>query len=130
MNEELGWQVTIFFDGACPICSREMNFVRKKNSAGAVRLVDTSSPDFDPRAHGISSDPDRLIHGKLPDGTIIQGLEVFRRVYSALGMGWLLAPTAWPVLRPIFDFGYRIFARHRKKIGRIFGGRCDTNVCR
>jgi len=43
-----------------------------------------TSPSFDPGAHGLDAetvmDP---IHGVLPDETVIEGVEVFRRAYAA-----------------------------------------------
>ena len=30
------------------------------------------------------------IHGRLPDGTWLQGVEVFRRLYAAIGFGSLV----------------------------------------
>lgn len=124
------WHVRIFFDGACPLCRREMGYLMKRDTNGAIDFVDTAAAGFDATAAGIPTDPERLIHGMLPDGTIIRGLEVFRRAYRAIGLGWLLAPTGWPLLRRVFDRGYAIFARHRIAISRLFGKRsCDTNQC-
>jgi predicted DCC family thiol-disulfide oxidoreductase YuxK len=54
---------------------------------------------------------------------------VFREAYAAVGLGWLVAPTGWPILRPLFDVGYRWFARNRVRLGRIFGRRCEDGRC-
>jgi predicted DCC family thiol-disulfide oxidoreductase YuxK len=59
------------------------------------------------------------IHAALPDGSLIKGVEVLRLAYGAVGLGWLLRPTAWAALRPIFDAGYLAFARHRRTISLI-----------
>jgi len=40
-------------------------------------------------------------------------MSVFRATYKAVGLGWLLAPTGWPVLKPLFDLIYRLFAKYR-----------------
>jgi predicted DCC family thiol-disulfide oxidoreductase YuxK len=64
-----------------------------------------------------------------PDGSLVRGMEVFRRAYDAVGLGWLLAPTRWPILRSIFDAGYSWFARNRLRLtGRT--GTCDSGRCR
>jgi len=65
------------------------------------------------------------IHGVLPSGAVVRGMEVFRRAYAAVGWGWLLAPTAWPLLRPLFDRGYQWFARNRL---RLTGRWCGVRV--
>ena len=109
---------TIFIDGECPLCAKEAALLRwLDRKRGGLRLVDITSPGFDP------SDYDRTqeqfmgsIHGMTREGTLITGMEVFRRAYAAVGLGWLLAPTAWPGLRRIFDVLYRWFARNRLKL--------------
>lgn len=122
--------MTLLVDRSCPMCSREAAFLTRLDRHGRLAFEDTSAVDFAPEKFGISSDPNRMIHAVMADGTVIQGLEVFRQAYKQVGLGWLLAPTAWPVLRPIFDRAYLIFARNRKAIGRLFGKRCkNANSC-
>ena len=53
------------------------------------------------------------IHAVLPEGTVIKNVEVFRRVYEVLGMGWVYALTRWPIIGPIVDTLYEIWADWR-----------------
>jgi len=57
-------------------------------------------------------------------------MEVFRRAYGAVGLGWLLAPSRWPLLGRLFDAAYRWFARNRLRwTGRqaaCAAGHCDV----
>lgn len=119
------WKITIFYDGACPICSREINFLRRRNKRGTVRFENTAAAGFDPLHYGLPATHERIIHAMLPDRSLVTGLEVFRRVYREVGLGWLLAPTGWVIFRPIFDRLYLVFARNRLKISRLVGERCD-----
>lgn len=123
------WQFRIFYDGDCPLCMREMRAMMRRPCAAQLDFVNTAKPEFDPAEFGISSDPNRLIHGMLPDGTIVQGMEVFRNAYSVLGLGWLIAPTGWPFLKPVFDFAYAVFARHRMRISKMLGRHCSDSTC-
>jgi len=70
-----------------------------------------------------------VIHGVFPDGRIVTKVAVFREAYRAIGLGWLLAPTAWPGLRWLTDSGYEWFARHRMAIGKFLGRNCDSEAC-
>jgi predicted DCC family thiol-disulfide oxidoreductase YuxK len=114
-REREQWQIRVLFDGECPLCRREIRMLeRLDRGRGYIDLEDISQPGFDPAAYGL--DGERVmaqIHGVLPDGSAIEGLEVFRRVYAAVGLGWLMAPTRWPLLRDVSEAGYRIFARNR-----------------
>jgi predicted DCC family thiol-disulfide oxidoreductase YuxK len=49
---------------------------------------------------------------------VLRGVEVLRLAYAAVGLGWVLRPTSWAPLRPLADIGYRLFARHRRRISR------------
>jgi predicted DCC family thiol-disulfide oxidoreductase YuxK len=90
---------------------------RLDRGRGRIKLVDIAQPGFDPGAYGRTmNDVMGSIHGVTPDGRVVSGPEVFRLAYGAVGWGWLWAPTGWPVLRPIFDRLYRVFARLRLKL--------------
>jgi predicted DCC family thiol-disulfide oxidoreductase YuxK len=45
-----------------------------------------------------------------PVCTILVNVEVFRRVYETLGMGWVYAATKLPIVGAIANFLYRIWA--------------------
>lgn len=110
-----GAPFTFLFDGECPLCAREVRLLRRLDRGrGRLLMEDIAAPGFDAGVYGL--DPETVmarIHGVLPDGTVIEGVEVFRRAYAAVGLGWLLAPTRWPGLRGLSDWAYRVFARNR-----------------
>lgn len=118
--------VEVFFDGACPLCVREINFLKRRDKRQRVRFTDIADPSFDPDSLGLPWETFMAkIHGRLPDGRWIEGVEVFRRLYGAVGLGWLLAPTRVPGLKQLADLAYRVFARNRLR----WTGRCDANGC-
>ena len=113
------WKIKLLYDGACPLCLHEVNFLRKKDAGrGLVSFVDIAEDDYTPAEHGGVAFATAMgrIHAVLPDGTVIKNVEVFRRIYSILGIGWIYAPTRWPVLGPIVDKLYDIWADWRLKI--------------
>jgi predicted DCC family thiol-disulfide oxidoreductase YuxK len=125
------FEIRILYDGECALCSREIRFLeRRDRERGRIQLEDISRADFDPAAYGLDARQVMArIHGVLPDGSVVAGVEVFRRAYAAVGLGWLLAPTRWPGLRRLADLAYRVFARNRLRwTGRQAAceeGRCD-----
>ncbi|MET0343282.1 MAG: DUF393 domain-containing protein [Polyangiales bacterium] len=123
------WDVKLLYDGECPLCVREVKMLARLNRRHKLALEDIAAADFDASRYGRSYEELMgSIHGVLPDGSLITGMEVFRRAYAAVGLGMLAAPSAWPVLRPIFDRAYTLFARNRLRItGRsdaCRNGRC------
>ena len=111
-------EVRILYDGECPLCAREVAMLRRLDRGrGRVGFEDIAAPDFDFARHDRThAELMARIHGVLPDGAVIEGVEVFRRAYAAVGLGWLVAPTRWPILRPLADAAYRWFARNRLRL--------------
>ncbi|MCU0668657.1 MAG: DUF393 domain-containing protein [Myxococcota bacterium] len=112
------WEFRVLYDGECPLCAREISMLRRLDRGrGRLDLEDIAAPDFDAARYGTTlHELMARIHGVQPDGTLIEGVEVFRRAYAAVGLGWLVAPTRWPLLRPLADAAYRWFARNRLRL--------------
>lgn len=120
------WTIQVFFDGECPLCAKEIAFLRRLDRHSRIRFTDIASPDFDPGVYGrpLSSFMDE-IQGSLPDGRFLTGMEVIRRLYEAVGLGFLTGWTRWPGAAQLSDTGYRLFARNRLRLT----GRCTDEVC-
>ena len=118
--------VEVFYDGDCPLCKREIGFLQRRDRQGRIRFTDIANPAFRPAEFGMTAD-DFIseIKGRLPDGTWISGVEVFRRLYTAIGWGPLMTLTRLPVVRQILDVGYRLFAKNRLRLT----GRCSAAGC-
>ena len=116
------YPLTLLYDAACPVCSLEMDHLRERDTAGRLLFVNIAEPGFDPNRYGAPlADMNAVIHGIQPDGRLLRGVEVLRLAYAAVGLGWVVRPTGWPLLRPAFDLGYRLFARHRMRISAVLG---------
>ena len=53
------------------------------------------------------------IHAINSSGEVLKDVRVFREAYRLVGLGWVYAPTTWPVLGPFVDELYRLWARWR-----------------
>ena len=121
------FDVEVYFDGGCPLCLREINMLRRWDRRRRIRFTDIQAPEFQIASVGKSFDELMArIHGRLPDGSLIEGVEVFRRLYSAVGFRWIVAMTRWPGISHVMNLGYGIFARNRLRLtGRCSNGTCD-----
>lgn len=125
-SETLNWRVEVFYDGDCPLCLREIKLLRWMDRKARIRFTDIADPSFDPSDHGKTMQEFMdEIQGRLPDGTWIIGVEVFRRLYSAVGLAPLVWLTRIPGISHGLEFGYRVFAKNRLKLT----GRCDAGSC-
>jgi predicted DCC family thiol-disulfide oxidoreductase YuxK len=124
------YEIEVFYDGGCPLCRREIAMLRRRDRGGRIRFADIDAADFFSQQ---SEQRERTyeelmagIHGRLPDGTWIQGVEVFRRLYAAAGFRRLVRASRWPVVAPLLDMAYRVFARNRLRLT----GRCSAASCK
>jgi predicted DCC family thiol-disulfide oxidoreductase YuxK len=116
------WHFKMLYNGGCPICQAEVKRLSRWNRKGWLVFEDITANDFDPEKYSRTMDQLMAeIHGVYPDGRVISGMQVFRESYTAIGKGWLLAPTQWPIFQTIFDLLYAQFARHRVKLGQLLG---------
>jgi predicted DCC family thiol-disulfide oxidoreductase YuxK len=107
-------QLTVFYDGYCPLCLTEMNHLKKLNTEAKLYFVDIQEPSFvDVYPHLNWSALNARIHAQLPDGSLISGLDVTYLAWKLVGKGWVYAPLRWPVIRWFADLAYLVFARHR-----------------
>ena len=112
----------VFYDGECPLCTREIHMLMRLDKARRIRFTNIADDAFDASSLGTTwADLMEKIHGRMPDGTLVVGVEVFRQLYGAVGFGWLVSMSRWPVLSQVLDFGYRVFAKNRLR----WTGRCS-----
>ena len=120
----------LFYDGECPICRREVAWLKQRDRAGNLLLEDINILGFDPARYGLTREQvDLVLHGIRPDGVVVSGMEAVREAYRSVGLGWLLAPTRLPGIRLLSDYLYGCFARKRQTLGRLLGRRCADGHC-
>lgn len=128
--------LTIFFDGACPLCSAEMQSLKNHDNQDLILLVDIHTPVFESRYPKISKvDAMRILHGTYEDKLLL-GLEVTHRAWSLVGKGFWVAPLNWPVFKTISHWVYLGVAKYRQPISSLFARlfhletkHCQQGVC-
>jgi predicted DCC family thiol-disulfide oxidoreductase YuxK len=123
-SEEMRLQV--YFDGDCPLCTKEVNMIRGKDTVRAIHFVDIASENFSPEEVGVSlAELMAEIHARLPDGQLIKGVEVFRQMYSRIGFERSVTLSkAWGI-RHGLELAYELWAKNRLRLT----GRCADDVC-
>jgi predicted DCC family thiol-disulfide oxidoreductase YuxK len=113
------WQIKLLYDGDCPLCVREVNFLQQKDAGkGKVAFVNIADEDYSPEENANIDYEQAMnrIHAILPNGAIVTNIEVFRRVYEILGMGWVYSFTKLPLLGTITNKMYELWAYWRLKM--------------
>ncbi len=109
--------ITVFFDGKCGLCSKEINYYRKIAPDGIFIWHDITKSADDLKANGISlSEGLKLLHAKDIDGKFYVGVDSFILIWKQLKRWRLLAIfVSLPIIKQIINFAYKIFANWRFK---------------
>jgi len=111
------YPLTIFYDGACGICRREMERYRTKDKNAGLKFVNVNRRDFDAQAEGL--DPRKIldyVHARDAKGKTVRGAEAFVWIWLACGYRVLPFLAQLPVIKQLARALYRLFARYRYKI--------------
>lgn len=112
----INYPLTVFFDGACGVCSTEMSYYRSIADQ-RVRFVDIAAADFDAESFGKTIREFReKLHARDADGQYFTGVEAFRRLWEALPSPFyplLSTVTGLPGIHMSACVGYAVFARFR-----------------
>ena len=116
--------IEMFYDGDCPLCLRETRLLGRLDRHKRILCTDIADPSFQPSAYGRIQDEFMAeMHGRLPNGDWVTGVEVFRRLYSAVGFGSVVRLTRLPIVKQLLNIGYCVFARNRLRLT----GRCHQD---
>jgi predicted DCC family thiol-disulfide oxidoreductase YuxK len=106
--------LTIYYDGLCHLCSREIEHYRKKAVGLPVTFVDITEPAFDPVAMGFDAKRvHKHLHARLGDRLTI-GVDAFLAIWEVIpGHRWLRRIVGCPGIYHLAKLGYMIFAEIR-----------------
>lgn len=110
---------TVYFDGACPVCRREIAVYQRGAGAKAVCWVDASACPPDALGQDLPRDQALArLHLRQADGRLVQGAAAFLAMWAALPQHPRLARLARALDRPavvrLLDLAYTAFLRLRR----------------
>lgn len=110
-------RVTVWYDGQCPLCVREIALMRKLDRRGSIAFVEARD------ARDCPVDVDALLarfHAREAERPIVSGAEAFAAMWRAipvlspLGQAARLKPVLWAL-----EGLYRVFLRFRPRLQRL-----------
>jgi predicted DCC family thiol-disulfide oxidoreductase YuxK len=125
-------KLTVFYDSLCPVCNTEVKFIRRRDQKrdNSIKFIDITEPSFNAENYGFTlQEAVASMHGFDTQGKIITGVEVFRQMYAAVGLGWVLSFTRLPIIRNIANFAYKLFAYIRPRFSSFNPADCTTESC-
>lgn len=115
-------KLTLFYDGACPLCQAEIIFLSGRNQADLLGFVDINSEQFDPQKVGVSCETAlAAMYGQFSSGKLIHGVSVFPEAYRRANLPRLAWFFSRKSLQPFLKLGYLFFAKNRHAISSLLG---------
>lgn len=110
--------LTVFYDGACPLCDREISFYKRRRGAEDVSWIDVSGTEDGEVAPGLPKDQALArFHVMQSDGTLVSGGGAFAELWTALpgfrpwGRLFRTRPFTW-----LLKHAYVLFLGFRPRI--------------
>lgn len=101
----------LYFDGACPVCSREVAMYRRQPGADRLRWIDVAHCEVGDLGTGLTREAAMArLHWRQPDGSLVSGAQAFTALWRTLPrwswLGRLLGsgPGLW-----LLESSYRAF---------------------
>lgn len=77
----------LYYDGACHLCSKEINHYKSIDKGNVLGLIDISEEGFDPVKEGIPEvEFDKYFHVKRANGEVLAGVKAFQAIWDELGV--------------------------------------------
>ena len=113
-------QLTIFYDGRCALCAKEIKSLKELDRNNRITFADIFAHDFAKNYASVNvEEANRVLHGMKDTGELIYGLDVTVLAWTLVGKGKWVAPLRWPIVKQIADVAYIFFARNREQISRL-----------
>jgi len=108
----------------------EMKSLKRHDSKNAINLVDLHNDNFaEDYPHINKTDAIAILHGQFNNEELLLGLDVTCKAWVLVGKHKWMAILRWPIIKPIADVFYRLFARHRSKISLLLTGKKSCSSC-
>jgi predicted DCC family thiol-disulfide oxidoreductase YuxK len=113
--------VTVYYDGACPLCRREIAFYRDLKGADTIDWVNVANcNDEDIPANVSRAQLLGRFHIQMPDQSVKSGAAAFVEIWQNLPAFRPFARLAQlPGAMPVLEVGYRFFLKFRPTIQKL-----------
>ncbi len=105
-------KLTVYYDGLCQLCSREINHYKIQAGADLIDFIDITSASFDATTEGL--DPiqaHRVMHVKTTTGELLTAVDAFIEIWKTLPKyKWAANIAQISIIKKVLLIAYYIFA--------------------
>jgi 3-demethoxyubiquinol 3-hydroxylase len=117
MTSENKQQIEVFFDGSCPLCTREINLYKNTPTSCSISYIDVSSMESSEEKNKLM----KRFHIKDQQGNMLSGAKAFVELWKQMkGWKYLAKPFDNKIGLSILEFFYVQFLKIRPIFQKAF----------
>lgn len=121
--------LTVFFDGACPLCRREIAHYRRRDRTARVAFVDIAADPAPLAPLGITQQQAlAAMHARRADGRLVRGAVAFLALWDEIP-GWRIAARLVRAIPGLLPLAERLYAWIAPRRGRVAAVLCRSGGC-
>ena len=107
--------LTVYYDGGCPVCTREIGFYQRRRDAERIHWINLAKCSDAELGADLSREAAYArLHARWPDGRLVSGARAFAALWQALPAFRAAGRIAsLPGIVNLLDWGYRGFLHVR-----------------
>lgn len=116
--------LTVYFDGACPLCRAEIKHYQSQAGADRISFQDLTTIDVaaQPAPGLTTAQAMARFHIRRASGELVSGAAAFVAIWQQLPRWrWAARIASFPGVTPILEVGYRLFLPLRPALSWAFG---------
>ena len=120
MNEQVASGVVVYFDGSCPLCSREIKHYASCRGGDTIKFVDASVAGADLGPDLQADVAMSRFHVRRQDGTLASGATAFAVIWNTLpGWRWVARIARFKPAGILLEAAYRSFLPARNVLSAL-----------
>ena len=121
MNDPTKPELTVYYDGGCPLCQREIAFFKKREEPGKVNWIDICSSTDQALGEDLKRcDAMSRFTVRNTDGTLVSGAAAFSEMWRVTpGFKWLGQIAQWRPIQLALETLYLGFLKIRPRIQKM-----------
>ena len=108
----------VLYDGWCSLCSKSADkFTKLDNNRNRIQCIDLRTDPSLIDQHDLNpAEIRRVLHIITPDNQVLTAMNALREIMRILDRRWMIQWTRLPIVRPITDHLYLLFANNRHRL--------------
>lgn len=128
---EPSYPITVFYDGTCRMCIRQMEQFKARDAGKRLQFVDTARSEFDAERVGLAGAPlQKYLYAQTASGELVRGVDAFHLLWRATNRPLLAFFSGLPAVKDVGKLIYNLISHLRYRLSGKNEGVCDFHCAK